>query len=164
ASPTRASWRSSAPTSSRRRTMEQVRLIEAGVAVDDRGQLAFVNTFGFEGVKRFYAVSNHGSGFVRAWHAQRKQAKYVQLARGRRGSPAGPVAPPRRLCLLRLGRRALPAGRLGGVGWQASPGQGHWLSTSRVLVLGGTGMVGAKGADVLSRDPKMTLTVTARRE
>ena len=62
--------------------MEQVRLIEGGVAVDDRGQLAFVNTFGFEGVKRFYAVSNHGSGFVRAWHAHRKEAKYVHLARG----------------------------------------------------------------------------------
>jgi dTDP-4-dehydrorhamnose 3,5-epimerase len=62
--------------------MEQVRLIEGGVAVDDRGQLAFVNTFGFEGVKRFYAVSNHRSGFVRAWHAHRKEAKYVHLARG----------------------------------------------------------------------------------
>jgi dTDP-4-dehydrorhamnose 3,5-epimerase-like enzyme len=62
--------------------MEQVRLIEGGVAVDDRGQLAFVNTFGFEGVKRFYAVSNHRSGFVRAWHAHRREAKYVHLARG----------------------------------------------------------------------------------
>jgi dTDP-4-dehydrorhamnose 3,5-epimerase len=62
--------------------MDQVRLIEGGVAVDDRGQLAFVNTFGFEGVKRFYAVSNHRSGFVRAWHAHKKEAKYVHLARG----------------------------------------------------------------------------------
>jgi dTDP-4-dehydrorhamnose 3,5-epimerase len=62
--------------------MDQVRLIEGGVAVDDRGQLAFVNAFGFEGVKRFYAVSNHRSGFVRAWHAHKKEAKYVHLARG----------------------------------------------------------------------------------
>lgn len=62
--------------------MDQVRLIEGGIAVDDRGQLAFVNTFGFEGVKRFYAVSNHRQGFVRAWHAHRKEAKYVHLARG----------------------------------------------------------------------------------
>ncbi|TMQ72202.1 MAG: sugar nucleotide-binding protein [Candidatus Eisenbacteria bacterium] len=38
------------------------------------------------------------------------------------------------------------------------------MSTSRVLVLGGTGMLGAMVADVLSRDPKVTLTVTARRE
>ena len=62
--------------------MDQVRLIEGGVAFDDRGQLAFVNGFGFEGVKRFYAVSNHRQGFVRAWHAHRREAKYVHLARG----------------------------------------------------------------------------------
>lgn len=62
--------------------MDQVRLIEGGLAFDDRGSLAFVNTFGFEGVKRFYAVSNHRQGFVRAWHAHRKEAKYVHLARG----------------------------------------------------------------------------------
>jgi dTDP-4-dehydrorhamnose 3,5-epimerase-like enzyme len=62
--------------------MDQVRLIEGGLAFDDRGQLAFVNNFGFEGVKRFYAVSNHRQGFVRAWHAHRREAKYVHLAKG----------------------------------------------------------------------------------
>jgi dTDP-4-dehydrorhamnose 3,5-epimerase-like enzyme len=62
--------------------MDQVRLIEGGLAFDDRGSLAFVNGFGFEGVKRFYAVSNHRQGFVRAWHAHRREAKYVHLARG----------------------------------------------------------------------------------
>lgn len=62
--------------------MDQVRLLEGGLAVDDRGQVAFVNGFGFEGVKRFYAVSNHRRGFVRAWHAHRREAKYVHLARG----------------------------------------------------------------------------------
>lgn len=62
--------------------MDQVQLIEGAVAFDDRGQLAFVNGFGFEGVKRFYAVSNHRQGFVRAWHAHRREAKYVHLAKG----------------------------------------------------------------------------------
>jgi dTDP-4-dehydrorhamnose reductase len=38
------------------------------------------------------------------------------------------------------------------------------MATSRVLVLGGTGMLGAMVADVLSRDPKIALTVTARKE
>jgi dTDP-4-dehydrorhamnose 3,5-epimerase len=50
--------------------------------VDDRGQLAFVNDFRFEGVKRFYMVSNHSSGFVRAWHAHRREAKYVTAVSG----------------------------------------------------------------------------------
>ena len=58
------------------------RLIEGGLAVDDRGQVGFVNDFDFAGVKRFYTVSNHRPGFVRAWHAHRREAKYVTVLRG----------------------------------------------------------------------------------
>jgi len=57
-------------------------LIEGGLAVDDRGEVAFVNGFNFEGVKRFYLVSNHRAGFVRAWHAHRREAKYVIVVQG----------------------------------------------------------------------------------
>jgi dTDP-4-dehydrorhamnose 3,5-epimerase len=57
-------------------------LIEGGVAVDDRGQLLFVNGFGFDGVKRFYVVANHRQGFVRAWHGHRREAKYVLAVQG----------------------------------------------------------------------------------
>jgi dTDP-4-dehydrorhamnose 3,5-epimerase len=57
-------------------------LIKGGVAVDDRGQVEFVNGFDFHGVKRFYAVSNHRSGFVRAWHGHRREAKYATVVRG----------------------------------------------------------------------------------
>ncbi len=58
------------------------RLIEGGLAVDDRGDIAFVNDFQFEGVKRFYMVSNHRAGFVRAWHAHRHEGKYVAVVQG----------------------------------------------------------------------------------
>lgn len=61
---------------------EQARLIDGGLAVDDRGQLSFVNGFDFAGVKRFYMVSNHTAGFVRAWHAHKKEAKYVMAVSG----------------------------------------------------------------------------------
>lgn len=57
-------------------------LSQGGLSVDDRGDVAFVNDFGFERVKRFYMVSNHRSGFVRAWHAHRREAKYVMLVQG----------------------------------------------------------------------------------
>lgn len=57
-------------------------LIEGGLGVDDRGQIAFVNDFHFEDVKRFYLVSNHRAGFVRAWHAHRREAKYVMVVQG----------------------------------------------------------------------------------
>ena len=58
------------------------RLFAGGIAVDDRGSLSFVNDFDFAGVKRFYLVRNHRRGFVRAWHAHRREAKYVTVTRG----------------------------------------------------------------------------------
>jgi nucleoside-diphosphate-sugar epimerase/dTDP-4-dehydrorhamnose 3,5-epimerase-like enzyme len=60
----------------------KAKIIDGGVSVDDRGRLIFVNDFNFDGVKRFYMVSNHRVGFVRAWHAHKKEAKYVQATRG----------------------------------------------------------------------------------
>ena len=59
-----------------------VKLLQGGVAVDDRGQLAFVNDFDFAGVKRFYMVENHAPRFVRAWHAHLHEAKYVTVVHG----------------------------------------------------------------------------------
>lgn len=50
--------------------------------IDDRGSVKFVNSFDFEGVKRFYQVSNHSKGFIRAWHGHMKEAKYVYAAKG----------------------------------------------------------------------------------
>jgi dTDP-4-dehydrorhamnose 3,5-epimerase len=58
------------------------RLIEGGLAIDDRGAVAFVNEFAFEGVQRFYMVRNHRQGFVRAWHAHRREAKYCTVVAG----------------------------------------------------------------------------------
>jgi dTDP-4-dehydrorhamnose 3,5-epimerase len=57
-------------------------VIEGGLVVDDRGEVAFVNDFHFEGVKRFYMVSNHRAGFVRAWHAHKREGKYVIAVHG----------------------------------------------------------------------------------
>jgi dTDP-4-dehydrorhamnose 3,5-epimerase-like enzyme len=62
--------------------VEVPRLLEGGLAVDDRGSVAFVNAFDFEGVRRFYVVANHRQGLVRAWHAHRREAKYVTVVSG----------------------------------------------------------------------------------
>lgn len=59
-----------------------MRLINGGVAVDDRGQLTFANEFNFENVKRFYMVENHRQGFIRAWHGHKKEAKYAFVCSG----------------------------------------------------------------------------------
>jgi len=58
------------------------KVLNGGVAVDDRGSVRFVNDFNFEGVKRFYQVENHRRGFIRAWHGHKKEGKYVYVTSG----------------------------------------------------------------------------------
>ena len=57
-------------------------LMAGGLAADDRGELGFVNDFRFTGVKRFYTVANYRQGFIRAWHAHKREAKYVTAVSG----------------------------------------------------------------------------------
>jgi dTDP-4-dehydrorhamnose 3,5-epimerase len=57
-------------------------LIRGGIAVDDRGDVSFVNDFDFSQVQRFYMVANHRRGFVRAWHAHKNEGKYVLVVKG----------------------------------------------------------------------------------
>lgn len=60
----------------------EVKHIKGGVAFDDRGSVSFVNDFNFPDVKRFYLVKNHNTGFIRAWHGHKKEAKYVFVSSG----------------------------------------------------------------------------------
>jgi dTDP-4-dehydrorhamnose 3,5-epimerase len=62
--------------------MTEPTLITGALAIDDRGEVGFVNEFDFAGVKRFYSVTNHSQGFVRAWHGHRREAKYVTVVSG----------------------------------------------------------------------------------
>ena len=61
---------------------EEPHLIQGKAVVDDRGTVRFVNDFSFDNVKRFYSVSNHALGFVRAWHGHRHEAKFCTAVRG----------------------------------------------------------------------------------
>jgi dTDP-4-dehydrorhamnose 3,5-epimerase-like enzyme len=60
----------------------QPRLIEGGLVVDERGLTSFVNAFDLASIRRFYVVSNHAQGTVRAWHGHQKEAKYVVALKG----------------------------------------------------------------------------------
>jgi len=62
--------------------MRSPRLIRGGLAVDDRGEVGFVNEFDFSGVKRFYCLANHRRGYVRAWHAHRREEKFFTVVAG----------------------------------------------------------------------------------
>lgn len=62
--------------------INKIKTITGAVATDDRGSVRFVNEFDFANVKRFYQVQNHKQGFIRAWHAHEREAKYVYAAAG----------------------------------------------------------------------------------
>ncbi|MDD5433616.1 MAG: dTDP-4-dehydrorhamnose 3,5-epimerase family protein [Candidatus Pacebacteria bacterium] len=61
---------------------EEPNLIKGGLAVDERGQVTFVNDFHFEGVKRFYMLENFSKSSVRGFHGHLKEAKYALVVSG----------------------------------------------------------------------------------
>lgn len=58
------------------------KMFNGGVSADDRGTVRFVNDFDFKDVKRFYHVTNHRQGFIRAWHGHKLEGKYVYAVKG----------------------------------------------------------------------------------
>jgi dTDP-4-dehydrorhamnose 3,5-epimerase len=57
--------------------IEDIQIIEGGLAVDDRGSIVFVNDFSFKDVKRFYQLENFSTNTIRAWHGHQKEGKYI---------------------------------------------------------------------------------------
>ncbi len=62
--------------------MNEIKIFNGGLSVDDRGSVGFVNDFDFSNVKRFYHVNNHNKGYIRAWHGHKKEGKYVYVSSG----------------------------------------------------------------------------------
>ena len=56
--------------------------IKGQLFIDDRGEVGCVNNFDMRQIRRFYTVTNHRAGFVRAWHAHKKESKYVTVTSG----------------------------------------------------------------------------------
>jgi dTDP-4-dehydrorhamnose 3,5-epimerase len=57
-------------------------IIQGGASVDDRGVLTYLNGFPLPSYKRFYTVSNHSNGFVRAWHGHMLESKTLFILKG----------------------------------------------------------------------------------
>jgi len=62
--------------------MQDIRVLDGGLAVDDRGTVSFVNGFDFSDVKRFYKIENFSKNVIRAFHGHLKEGKYVYVAKG----------------------------------------------------------------------------------
>jgi dTDP-4-dehydrorhamnose 3,5-epimerase len=62
--------------------VDEPELLRGGVAIDDRGSVAFVNDLNISNFRRVYTVSNHAPGLVRAWHGHRFERKAVMVVSG----------------------------------------------------------------------------------
>ena len=62
--------------------IKKVRLIDADIATDDRGELMFSNNFDMSKIKRFYQITNFKTPFVRAWHGHKYENKYIIVLKG----------------------------------------------------------------------------------
>ncbi|MBZ5701423.1 MAG: dTDP-4-dehydrorhamnose 3,5-epimerase family protein [Acidobacteriia bacterium] len=69
-------------------------LIPGGFAVDDRGQVSFVNGFAFNAVQRFYLVENFSTQVVRAFHGHLQEEKFVLVVAGSAIVAAVPIDDP----------------------------------------------------------------------
>jgi dTDP-4-dehydrorhamnose 3,5-epimerase-like enzyme len=58
------------------------RLIAGGCTTDDRGRVYFANEFDAAPCRRLYMVENFSAGTVRAWHAHRRERKWVTAVAG----------------------------------------------------------------------------------
>ena len=52
-------------------------VLNGGHYIDDRGTVSFFNEIDLTEWKRFYVVSNHQIGFIRAWHGHKHECKMV---------------------------------------------------------------------------------------
>jgi len=62
--------------------LPEPKLYKGTVFVDDRGIVEFNNDLDLSPIKRYYTVSNHVPGFVRAWHGHEREAKYFTMLSG----------------------------------------------------------------------------------
>ena len=60
-----------------KKSIQEPILMDGGLSVDDRGEVGFVNGFDMHLVRRFYTVTNHKAGFIRAWHAHKKEGNII---------------------------------------------------------------------------------------
>jgi dTDP-4-dehydrorhamnose 3,5-epimerase-like enzyme len=61
---------------------KKLKLIDADISIDERGELIFCNDFDMKKIKRFYHISNFSTPFVRAWHGHKIENKYIMVTKG----------------------------------------------------------------------------------
>ena len=62
--------------------MADIKIIEGGISIDERGKITYVNDYDMTEVKRFYIIHNHDLETVRAWQAHQYEKKWFYCLKG----------------------------------------------------------------------------------
>lgn len=62
--------------------MDEIRVIPGEIFTDARGQIASMNAFRFDGVRRFYVITHPDTAVVRGWHGHRQERKWFYCLKG----------------------------------------------------------------------------------
>lgn len=62
--------------------MADIRTVEGGIFVDDRGQISHVNSLDMSEIERFYVIHQSDTSVIRAWHAHQFEKKWFYAVKG----------------------------------------------------------------------------------
>ncbi|MDE3236499.1 MAG: dTDP-6-deoxy-3,4-keto-hexulose isomerase [Bacteroidota bacterium] len=62
--------------------MDEIRIIQGGISIDERGTVKYVNDFIMNDVSRFYIIHHTNNNVVRAWQAHQFEKKYLYVLEG----------------------------------------------------------------------------------
>lgn len=62
--------------------MSEIKVIEGEIFKDHRGQISSLNSFHFDGVKRYYLIHHPDSSVVRGWHGHQHERKWFYCLKG----------------------------------------------------------------------------------
>lgn len=62
--------------------MSEIKIIEGGISVDNRGQISHVNSLDMKEIERFYIIHQNDPAIIRAWHAHQFEKKWFHVIKG----------------------------------------------------------------------------------
>ncbi|MEG2790448.1 MAG: dTDP-4-dehydrorhamnose 3,5-epimerase family protein [Odoribacter sp.] len=62
--------------------MSEIKFIQGGISVDDRGAISHVNDLNMSEIERFYIIHQKNPSIIRAWHAHQAEKKWFYVVKG----------------------------------------------------------------------------------
>lgn len=62
--------------------MDEIKIIQGGIYIDNRGQISYVNDFSMGEIERFIVIRHESTSIFRAWHAHKYEKKWFYVIKG----------------------------------------------------------------------------------